>query len=100
MMHAFARITSDDEVRDRLTNALETNIGLLDTIVVACAGWTEHLDSRTWNVTEIARTYREVPPWLPVKAIRAQATRFLDVQDGLDDRELMEALLQRALGDV
>jgi hypothetical protein len=100
MMYAFARVTSDEEVRDRLAHALESNPGLLEVLVISCAGWVERLDSQTWNLRGFDRVYRELPPWLPTAAIEALAIDILADDHRLDDKEILDALLRRALGDV
>lgn len=99
MMYDFARVTSDEEVRDRLTQALESNPGILEILVISCAGWVERLDSQTWDLKGIDRVYRELPPWLPTEAIKALAAGILANGRDLDDEEIMDALLRRALGD-
>ena len=66
MMQAFARVTSDEEVRDRLAQVLETDPELREPLIVSCAGWVEQLDSQTWRPVGFDRDYREVPPWLPI----------------------------------
>jgi len=92
MMYAFARVTSDDEVRDRLTQALKSNPGLLGPLVISCAGWAENLDWRTWATVGFDRRYCEIPPWLPTKALKALAD-----DPASDDQELLDALLRSAL---
>ena len=99
MMWAFARATSDAEVRDRLTDVLKTEPQLLMSIVVSCAGWVEKLDSSTWNLVGFDRTYREIPPWLPVTAIRTLAADALG-HVGPGDTEVLDALLRHALRDI
>lgn len=100
MMYAFARVTSNEEVRDRLARALEGNLGLLNTLVISCAGWVEHHDYGTWEVTGFDRDYRELPPWLPTEAIMALATEVLADDFGYDDKEVLDMLLRRAIGDA
>ena len=100
MMYTFARVTSDEEVRDRLARALEGNPGLLDTLVISCAGWVEHRDSQTWNVTGFDRVYRELPPWLPTEAVKALANDVLADDSRYDDEEVLDMLLRRAIGDA
>lgn len=100
MMWAFAHATSEAEVHDRLAHALETAPQLLPSLVVSCAGWVEQLDSQTWNFIGFDRTYRDLPPWLPVKVIRTLAADVLAVDQGLDDADVLNALLRHALSDV
>lgn len=95
MMQIFARVTSDDEVRDRLAQVLETNPELLEPLIVACAGWVEELDHQTWRLVGFERNYRELPPWLPIETIKALATDALVDDHGLDDSEVMEALVRK-----
>lgn len=99
MMWAFARATSDAEVRDRLTHALEAAPQLLMSLVVSCAGWVEQLDSQTWNFMGFDRSYRELPPWLPVQAIKTLAADVLADDQGLDDTDILNTLLRRALNE-
>ncbi|WP_404464581.1 hypothetical protein LG274_11545 [Micrococcus antarcticus] len=94
MMWAFARATSDAEVHDRLAHALETAPHLLTSLVVSCAGWVERLDSQTWNLIGFDRTYREVPPWLPMKVIRAFAAKMISVDQSVSHAEVLNALLR------
>lgn len=98
MMQAFARVTSDEEVRDRLAHVLESAPELLESVVISCAGWREHLDPRTWNLTGVDRTYREVPPWLPLEIIRSLTIDVLPDGHKLDDTEMLDALLRHAFG--
>lgn len=100
MMWAFARATSDAEVHDRMAHALETAPQLLTSIVVSCAGWIEQLDSHTWNLIGFDRTYRELPPWLPIEAIKTLAVDVLADDQGLDDTDILNALLQRTLDEA
>ena len=100
MMWAFAHATSDAEVHDRLAHALETAPQLLTSLVVSCAGWVEQLDSQTWNLIGFDRTYRELPPWLPVKVIRTLAADVLALDEGLDDADALNALLRHALSEM
>ena len=100
MMWAFARATSEAEVRDRLAHALETAPQLLTSLVVSCAGWVEQLDSQTWNLIGFDRNYRDLPPWLPVKVIRTLAADVLAIDEGLDDADVLNALLRHALSEV
>lgn len=100
MMWAFARATSEAEVRDRLAHALETAPQLLASLVVSCAGWVEQLDSQTWNLIGFDRNYRDLPPWLPVKVIRTLAADVLAVDEGLNDADVLNALLRHALSEV
>lgn len=100
MMWAFARATSDAEVHDRLAYALENAPQLLTSIVVSCADWVEKLDFQTWNLVELDRVYRDLPSWLPVKAIRTLAADVLAVDEGLDDEDVLNALLRYALNEV
>jgi hypothetical protein len=100
MMYAFARVTSDEEVRDRLARALEGNPELLDTLVISCAGWVEHRDSQTWNVTGFDRVYRELPPWLPTEAVKARANDLLAGNSGYEDEAVLDILLRRSRGDA
>lgn len=100
MMWAFARATSDAEVHDRLASALETAPQLLTSLVVSCAGWVEQLDFQTWNLIGFDRTYRELPPWLPVKAIRTLAVDVVALDESVDDADVLNALLRHALSDV
>jgi hypothetical protein len=96
MMYAFARATSDEEVRDRLASALETNPGLLETVVISCAGWVEQLDSGTWEVVGRDRSYRSVPTWFPIQIAGELVTNRHPELSGLDTAELPEKLLRRA----
>lgn len=100
MMHAFARVTSDQEVRERLTDALASNPTLLGLLVIACAGWLETRDARNWtDVTGVERSYREIPGWLPTEAIKARAAEALagsDIASLRDDPALLDAVLHHA----
>lgn len=100
MMWAFARATSDAEVRNRLAHALETAPQLLTSLVISCAGWAEQLDSQTWNVIGFDRNYREIPPWLPIEAVKTLAADILADQQGLDDTDILNALLRHTLGEA
>jgi hypothetical protein len=100
MMQTFASVTSDEEVRDRLAQVLETDPELLEPLIVACAGWVEELDSQTWKPVGFDRNYGELPPWLPIAAIKTLAIDVLAEDHGLDDREVLEALLIRELGKL
>ncbi|WP_131813911.1 hypothetical protein [Mycolicibacter kumamotonensis] len=100
MMQAFALVTSNEEVHDGLAQVLETDPEVLEPLVVSCAGWVEELDSRTWQPLGFDRDYRELPPWLPIAAIRALATDVLADDKELDDREVLEALLRGELRKV
>jgi len=95
MMQAFARVTSVEEVRDRLTQALATDPELLEPLIVSCAGWVEQLDSQTWKLVGFHRDYGEPPPWLPIEAIKALAIDLLADDPDLDDSEILEALLRK-----
>jgi hypothetical protein len=92
MMQAFARVTSDEEVRDRLAQVLETNPDLLEPLIVSCAGWIEEHDTQT-RLVRIERNYGEPPPWLPIGAIKALATNALTDDHGLNDGDMLAALL-------
>lgn len=94
MMWAFARATSNTEVHDRLAHALETVPQLLAPLVVSCAGWVENLDAQTWNLTGFDRTYRDAPPWLPMKVIRALAAKMISVDQSVNDAEVLNELLR------
>ena len=100
MMYAFARVTSDEEVRDQLAHVLENRPELLEPIVVSCASWVEHLDSRTWNLTGFGRTYRELPPWLPIEPIRARAIDILPGELPLNDTEILDTLLRHTVANA
>jgi TIR domain len=95
MMQAFARVTSDEEVRARLAQVLEADPDLLAPLVVSCAGWIEEHDTQT-GLVRFDRVYDEPPPWLPIEAIKALAADVLGNDHGLDDREILEALLKHA----
>lgn len=83
-----------------MAHALETAPQLLTSIVVSCAGWIEQLDSHTWNLIGFDRTYRELPPWLPIEAIKTLAVDVLADDQGLDDTDILNALLQRTLDEA
>ncbi|GJO27407.1 hypothetical protein NJB1507_33300 [Mycobacterium marinum] len=95
MMQAFARVTSDEEVRARLAQVLEADPDLLAPLIVSCAGWIEEHDTQT-GLVRFDRVYDEPPPWLPIEAIKALATGVIGNDHGLDDREILEALLKHA----
>ncbi|MFV8174624.1 hypothetical protein [Mycolicibacterium peregrinum] len=95
MMQNFAHVTSDEEVRDRLAQALDTNPEVLTSLILSSAGWVEEHDSQT-GLVRLERIYDEPPPWLPIGAITALATGVLGKDHGLDDGEILEALLRHA----
>ncbi|MBG6184717.1 hypothetical protein IWX65_002695 [Arthrobacter sp. CAN_A214] len=99
MMWTFTRLTSVMEVHDRLADVVKTAPELLKTLVVFCAGWAERLDSRTWSLTGLNRTYREIPPWFPIEPIKAIAEDILPGEHPLNDIEILEMLLRHALGN-
>jgi hypothetical protein len=99
MMYTFSRATSDDEVRDRLAQALEAEPELLGPLIISCSSWIERLDHQTWRVIGFERSYREIPQWLPTEAIGALATSVLGDYHGLTESDMLEALLQKALAD-
>lgn len=94
MMYGFARVTSADDVRHRLADALDRAPALLGVVVGSCAGWSEQLDRRSWALLGFSQTYREMPPWMPVDAIRRHSGDQLGDLNSLDDRDLLEALLE------
>ncbi len=94
MMYAFARATSDKEVRDRLTSALEANPGLLETTVISCAGWVDQLDSGTWEVVDRDRSYRSVPLWFPIEVAGELVPSRHPELSSFDAAELPEKLLR------
>ncbi|KRD05713.1 hypothetical protein ASE48_16190 [Mycobacterium sp. Root265] len=96
MMQAFARVTSDEQVRDCLSQALETNPELLETIVVSCAGWSEERDSHTWAIVGLERDYPDTPPWLPIETIKAMALDVFGGDRGLDEKAVLAAVLQKS----
>lgn len=96
MMQTFANMTSDEEVRERLAQVLETDPELLGPLIVSCAGWTEEHDTQT-GLVRFDRVYDEPPPWLPIEAIKALATGVLGNDHGLDDKEILQALLKHAI---
>lgn len=100
MMWAFARATSNAKVHDRLAHTLETVPQLLTPLVVSCAGWVEHLDAKTWSLTGFDRAYRDPPPWLPIKVIRALAAEMISVDQSVDDSEVLNALLRHVAGQA
>lgn len=95
MMYAFARATSDEEVRATLSAALTDSPELCATIVVACAGWRESRDSHTFEVLGISRNYGDIPPWLPIDAI-ALASQSLATGSELAPEDLLEVILRQA----
>jgi hypothetical protein len=96
MMQTFANMTSDDQVRARLAQVLETDPELLGPLIVSCAGWIEEHDTQT-GLVRFDRVYDEPPPWLPIEAIKALATGVLGNDHGLDDKEILQALLKHAI---
>jgi hypothetical protein len=100
MMYAFARVASNEEVRDRLTLALRANPRLVNTLVISCAGWVQHLDFQTGSTTGFDRTYRETPPWLPVDALRELGAGGNVDESRAGDAEVLDVLLRRALADL
>jgi hypothetical protein len=94
MMYAFARVTSNEEVHDRLAGALKTDPELLAPLVISCAGWVERLDSQTWRPVSFDRDYGEVPPWLPMEAIKGLAIDILADSHGRSEANVLEALLR------
>jgi hypothetical protein len=94
MMQAFADATSDEAVRDRLTQALETNPEVLTQLSTSCASWVEEHDRQTRHV-RLERTYDQPPPWLPMETIRTLAADVLNEWDGLDNTDILKALLQK-----
>ncbi|WAC92244.1 hypothetical protein [Mycobacterium sp. Aquia_213] len=93
MMQTFANVTSNEEVHDRLAQALETEPELLGPLIVSCAGWVEEHDFQRSN---LVREYGEIPAWLPIEAIKALAIDVLGDDHSLDDRGILEALLKHA----
>lgn len=99
MMYIFAAVTSSDEVRDRLAHALHINADILEPLVLSCAGWVEQLeqlDNQTYRPFRFDRVYHQIPPWLPLDAIRTASASVLGGDRGFDDdRTILAALLQR-----
>ncbi|WP_163806194.1 hypothetical protein [Mycolicibacterium anyangense] len=95
MMYTFAYVTSVEEVRDRLAKALEANPDLLRPLVISCASWVELIDHQTWRPVRFERTYGDLPPWLPMEAIKTLAIEVLVEDAGLDDSKVMAALLRK-----
>ncbi len=95
MMYAFARVTSDEEVRERLAHALQTDPTMLEPLVLSCASWVEQLDRKTYRPVRFERDYGEIPAWVPIEAIGALALDPLGSDHGYDDEQILDALLQK-----
>lgn len=95
MMYTFAAVTSPEEVRERLANVLYTNPDLLEPLVLSCAGWVEQVDRQTFRPLRFDRVYSQIPPWLPIDAIRTAAAGVLKDDSEFDAEQILAALLQK-----
>ena len=66
---AGSRITSSEQVKERLSQALERRPEVVLLLVVACAGWEESRDPHDWRVLGFRRRYPELPAWFPHEAV-------------------------------
>lgn len=95
-----ARLTSPQDVANRLTRALEQRPGILLPLVTACADWVETLDPETMEVRHHRRRYRRLPPWFPLQAVveaAPSATAVIVDQFGETVSDDAEALLAQVL---
>ena len=99
MMSAFAGVLSNEHVHDRLARGLEANPGVLRAMIVSCAGWSEQLDPRTWEVLRFDRRYRDMPAWMPIEPVRELFEELHGVGESLDAPEILNILLQESLGE-
>ena len=81
----------------RWLEVLKTDPELLGPLIVSCAGWTEEHDTQTGLVRFDRVVHHQPPPWLPIEAIKALATGVLGNDHGLDDKEILQALLKHAI---
>lgn len=68
-----ARITSPEQVKERLSQGLVRHPDVLLPLVTACAGWEETHDFDNGRLLRIRRRYRELPAWFPTEAVVAAA---------------------------
>ena len=72
---AGSQISSPEQVKERLSQALARRPDVVLPLVAACAGWEENRDLDDWHVLGFRRRYRnrELPAWFPVQAVVAAA---------------------------
>ncbi|WP_141242858.1 hypothetical protein [Geodermatophilus obscurus] len=73
VLWAGSRITSPEQVKQRLSQALARRSDVVLPLVAACADWEESRDRETWRVLGFRRRYRELPAWFPGQAVVAAA---------------------------
>ncbi|WP_282947169.1 hypothetical protein [Cellulomonas endometrii] len=93
-------VTSAEEARARISQALLTDPSLRDAVLLACAGWDERRqrDDLT-RVAGVDRTYRDVPVWLPVDDLLALDEDAGDTALGAspDAHEVLASMLRRVV---
>ncbi|HOF37600.1 MAG TPA: hypothetical protein PK132_12655 [Dermatophilaceae bacterium] len=68
-----SKVTSVEQVKEKLTDALESYPEVVLSFVAATAPWIELVDSETWQTTGFKRRFSELPPWFPVDAVLTSA---------------------------
>jgi hypothetical protein len=68
---AGSRVTSPEEVKERLSNAVTLRPEIVPDLVKACAGWEERRDSYDWSMRGFQRRYSALPPWFPIESVVA-----------------------------
>lgn len=70
---AGCRISSAEQVKERLSQALAQRPDLVLPLVTASAGWEESRHFDDWSLLGFRRLHRELPAWFPVSAVVAAA---------------------------
>lgn len=68
-----ARITTTEDVKECLSQALTQQPDLVLPLVTACAGWEEQRHFDDWSLVGFRRRHRELPPWFPASTVVAAA---------------------------
>ncbi|MGJ3191227.1 hypothetical protein [Paenarthrobacter sp. FR1] len=97
----LSSLASPHEVRHILSAALESNPGIMPTVVLSCGSWMERSDPLPpHDLQSIGRTYRTRPEWFPAQQVLGLAEECIDeFASGSQDNADFASLI-REIADV
>lgn len=100
MFGMWAHLSSADEVKASLAEALKTDPDRLVEMLLSTAGWTQR-ESFHSNAKTYERNYRELPEWLPVdEIVTAAESVFPEVAPRADEDDTRAGEVEGILADV